>query len=174
MALPYGEKRHLCTKGSAVHDQRGHLRQRVVFLVSLCVLVTAVAHGRAADILASNKQPLSFGPGQTIIDLKKIVWEPLTGRAFPQERRSPPSAAIWPKAGVSCWSTCRPTTRFPIIVIPVKNSMSGSRELYLCRRRWDRDPAEWHHLHQSPARGPSRAALWEKGVCVLRPLYRAV
>src|SRR5262249_4066697 len=83
MALRYGEKRNICTKGSAVHDQRGHIRQRVVFLVSLCVLVTAVAHGRAADILASNKQPLAFGPGQTLIDLKKIVWEPLTGEGIP-------------------------------------------------------------------------------------------
>jgi quercetin dioxygenase-like cupin family protein len=83
MALRYGEKRNICTKGSAVHDQRGHIRQRVVFLVSLCVLLTAVAYGRAADILASNKQPLSFGPGQTIIDLKKIVWEPLKGEGIP-------------------------------------------------------------------------------------------
>ena len=83
MALHHRVRRNLCTKGSAVHDQRCHLRQGVVFLASLCVLLTAVTHGLAADILASNKQPLSFGPGQTIIDLKRIVWEPLKGEGIP-------------------------------------------------------------------------------------------
>jgi quercetin dioxygenase-like cupin family protein len=31
----------------------------------------------------SNTHPLSFGPGQTIIDLKKVVWEPLKGEGIP-------------------------------------------------------------------------------------------
>ena len=67
MALHHRVRRNLCTKGRAVHAQRCHLRQGVAFFFSLCVLLTAVTHGLAADILASNKQPLSFGPGQTII-----------------------------------------------------------------------------------------------------------
>jgi hypothetical protein len=83
MAQRSKAKRNLCTKGSAVHDQRCHRRHGVACFVSLCVLVTAVTHGLAADILPSNKQPLSFGPGQTIIDLKRIVWEPLKGEGIP-------------------------------------------------------------------------------------------
>ena len=85
-----------------MHDQHCPLRRGVAGFVSLWVLLTAVSYGLAADILASNKQPLSFGPGQTIIDLKRIVWEPLKGDGIPPGRRSPPSAAIWPKAGASC------------------------------------------------------------------------
>ena len=74
-----------------MHAQPSHRRQGVVCLVSLWMLLTAVSHGRAADILASNKQPLAFGPGQTIIDLKKIVWEPLKGEDSPRsEDRHPP------------------------------------------------------------------------------------
>ena len=74
-----------------MHDQHCPLRRGIVGLVSLWVLLTAVSHGLAADILASNKQPFSFGPGQTIIDLKRIVWEPLEGMAFPRgEDRHPP------------------------------------------------------------------------------------
>jgi hypothetical protein len=30
-----------------------------------------------------NKQPLSFGQGQTIIDLQEVVWEPLKGEGIP-------------------------------------------------------------------------------------------
>ena len=33
--------------------------------------------------MASNKQPLSFGKDQTLIDLNKVVWEPLTGEGIP-------------------------------------------------------------------------------------------
>ena len=51
--------------------------------LTLALLLTPCAPSSAADIVASNKRPLSFGPGQTIIDLKKIVWEPLTGEGIP-------------------------------------------------------------------------------------------
>ena len=37
----------------------------------------------AADMVGSNKQPFSFGPNQTIIDLKKVVWEPFKGEGVP-------------------------------------------------------------------------------------------
>ena len=57
-----------------------------VFL-ALVVMLTCFTQGRAADIFASNKHPLSFGPGQTLIDLKKIVWEPLTGEGIPPGAR---------------------------------------------------------------------------------------
>jgi quercetin dioxygenase-like cupin family protein len=39
--------------------------------------------GSAADKKGSNKQPLAFGTGQTIIDLSKVVWEPLKGEGIP-------------------------------------------------------------------------------------------
>jgi len=54
-------------------------------LVTICLVLvlTPCTPSNAADILASNKRPLSFGPGQTIIDLKNIVWEPLTGEGIP-------------------------------------------------------------------------------------------
>jgi quercetin dioxygenase-like cupin family protein len=35
-----------------------------------------------ADV-GSNKQPLSFGKDQTIIDLSRVVWEPLKGEGIP-------------------------------------------------------------------------------------------
>jgi quercetin dioxygenase-like cupin family protein len=66
-----------------MHDQSARMCRGVACFLSLCLLVTAVPPGLAADIPASNKQPLSFGPGQTIIDLKKIVWEPLKGEGIP-------------------------------------------------------------------------------------------
>jgi hypothetical protein len=70
-------------KGSSVHDQGCYIRQSGAFCISLFLLLAALTPGFAADIMASNKHPLSFGPGQTIIDLKKIVWEPLKGEGIP-------------------------------------------------------------------------------------------
>jgi quercetin dioxygenase-like cupin family protein len=52
-------------------------------LIVLFLILTSFANGRAADIIASNKQPLSFGKDQTLIDLNKVVWEPLTGEGIP-------------------------------------------------------------------------------------------
>ena len=52
------------------------------FLV-LFLALTSFTHGSAEDKMASNKQPLSFGKDQTIIDLNKVVWEPLTGEGIP-------------------------------------------------------------------------------------------
>ena len=37
----------------------------------------------AEDKVASNKQPISFGKGQTSIDLHKVVWELLKGGGIP-------------------------------------------------------------------------------------------
>jgi quercetin dioxygenase-like cupin family protein len=52
-------------------------------LVMLVLVLSSGTHGRAADQVASNKHPLSFGTGQTIIDLQKVVWEPLKGEGIP-------------------------------------------------------------------------------------------
>ena len=54
-----------------------------VFLVMFFLVLTSVTNGSAADKVASNKQPLSFGKGQTIIDLQYVVWEPLKGEGIP-------------------------------------------------------------------------------------------
>jgi uncharacterized RDD family membrane protein YckC len=77
-----------------VHAQRfhpyrdGRVWTRRLPLVSLALLVLLTPGIlRAADIIASNKRPLSFGPGQTLIDLKKIVWEPLKGEGIPPGAR---------------------------------------------------------------------------------------
>ena len=53
-----------------------------LFIV-LFLALTSFTHGSAEDNMASNKQPLSFGKDQTIIDLNKVVWEPLTGEGIP-------------------------------------------------------------------------------------------
>jgi hypothetical protein len=72
--------------GNLFNTQRGS-RTRVkslsVCLTVLVLLLTSVATGSAADKVASNKHPLSFGKGQTIIDLQKVVWEPLKGEGIP-------------------------------------------------------------------------------------------
>jgi quercetin dioxygenase-like cupin family protein len=54
-----------------------------VCLVVLALLLINVTNGSAADKAGSNKQPLSFGTGQTIIDLQRVVWEPLKGEGIP-------------------------------------------------------------------------------------------
>jgi len=53
-----------------------------VCLVMSVLVLTYVSNGSAADTVASNKHPLSFGTGQTIIDLQKVVWEPLKGEGI--------------------------------------------------------------------------------------------
>ena len=72
------------------NPQRGSLaspRRLTTVFFTLVALLMCCTHARAADILASNKHPLSFGPGQTLIDLKKIVWEPLKGEGIPPGAR---------------------------------------------------------------------------------------
>ena len=52
-------------------------------LIVLFLALFSFMHGNAEDKMGSNKQPLSFGKDQTIIDLNKVVWEPLTGEGIP-------------------------------------------------------------------------------------------
>ena len=62
-------------------------RSLAPIVLAFVLILTPFTQGLAADIIASNKHPLSFGPGQTIIDLKKIVWEPLKGEGIPPGAR---------------------------------------------------------------------------------------
>jgi len=59
------------------------LRNLATVFLTLVLLLLHCTNGIAAGKVASNKQPLSFGTGQTIIDLKKVVWEPLKGEGIP-------------------------------------------------------------------------------------------
>lgn len=52
-------------------------------LIVLFLSLISFTNGRAEDKMTSNKQPLSFGKDQTLIDLNKVVWEPLTGEGIP-------------------------------------------------------------------------------------------
>jgi quercetin dioxygenase-like cupin family protein len=56
---------------------------RSLIVVALAVAVTIANLAVAQDKSGSNKQPLAFGPDQTIIDLNKLVWEPLKAEGVP-------------------------------------------------------------------------------------------
>jgi quercetin dioxygenase-like cupin family protein len=69
-----------------VHSNRGTVKLTkalsalvVVLLLGLAGLNNTAMGGEAG----SNKQPLSFGKDQSIIDLNKVVWEPLKGEGIP-------------------------------------------------------------------------------------------
>jgi quercetin dioxygenase-like cupin family protein len=68
------------------HPHHGSSTQVTRLLACLAVLLlvlTSVTRGGAADKVSSNTHPLSFGPGQTIIDVRNVVWEPLKGEGIP-------------------------------------------------------------------------------------------
>jgi quercetin dioxygenase-like cupin family protein len=74
-----------------MHDHLGNMHQGSIiritsllaFLTALVLVLPSVTDGGAANKAGSNTHPLSFGPGQTIIDLQKVVWEPLKGEGIP-------------------------------------------------------------------------------------------
>jgi Dimethlysulfonioproprionate lyase len=68
-------------------------RSLTTVCLALILMLVPYTRGMAAAKAASNKQPLSFGPGQTLIDLKKVVWEPLKGEGIP------PGVQIAPLSG---------------------------------------------------------------------------
>jgi hypothetical protein len=68
---------------NADQDARTFLQGLRASLIVLFLVFTNVITGMAEDKVVSNKQPLSFGKEQTIIDLNKVVWEPLTGEGIP-------------------------------------------------------------------------------------------
>ena len=49
----------------------------------LALLLISLGVVRAQGTPGSNTQPLTFGPGQTIIDLNKLVWVPLKAEGVP-------------------------------------------------------------------------------------------
>jgi quercetin dioxygenase-like cupin family protein len=54
----------------------------VIFLTLGLFLLSGIP-GSADQKGPSNKGPLSFGKDQTIIDLNKVVWDPLSGEGIP-------------------------------------------------------------------------------------------
>jgi quercetin dioxygenase-like cupin family protein len=73
-------------QGNSFNPDRGVLtltKDLCTLLIVLFLLLTSFTNGRAEDKMASNKHPLSFGKDQTIIDLNKAVWEPLTSEGIP-------------------------------------------------------------------------------------------
>ena len=105
-------------------DQRCSILQGCTYFVSLLVLLMAVTPGLAADIIPSNKQPLSFGPGQTIIDLKKIVWEPLKGEGIPPGAKIATLRGDLAQGGAELVVYLPPNYTFP-------NHSHSSEELYV-------------------------------------------
>jgi quercetin dioxygenase-like cupin family protein len=74
---------HTCTR--AVPDRVWQkLWPRVMALVVLPLLLTAVNAPQAQEGPGSNTQPFSFGTDQTIIDLNKLTWGPLTAEGVPE------------------------------------------------------------------------------------------
>ena len=71
---------NLCTTHHSIRTREKTLSACLV--MCLLVLISCTT-GNAADKVASNKHPLSFGQGQTIIDLQNVVWEPLKGEGIP-------------------------------------------------------------------------------------------
>jgi len=58
-------------------------RPRVVVLVILLLFLTTVSVIWSQNGPGSNTQPFAFGTDQTIIDLNKLVWAPLTAEGVP-------------------------------------------------------------------------------------------
>lgn len=56
---------------------------RVTVFVLLLLLLTVVSAPWAQNSLGSNTQPFAFGPDQTIINLNKLAWSPLTAEGVP-------------------------------------------------------------------------------------------
>ena len=81
-------------------DVRTFLQSLLALLIMLFLVLSSFINGSAEDRVISNKQPLSFGKDQTIIDLNKVVWEPLTGEGIPPGPESQRCVAVWqPEAG---------------------------------------------------------------------------
>src|SRR5688500_12045775 len=59
------------------------IRPRVVVLVILLLFLTTVSAIWSQNAPGSNTQPFAFGADQTIIDLNKLVWAPLTAEGVP-------------------------------------------------------------------------------------------
>ena len=58
------------------------MRERAIGLLVALLLVMS-GSASAQDAPGSNKQPVAFGPDQTIVDLNKLVWEPFRPEGVP-------------------------------------------------------------------------------------------
>jgi quercetin dioxygenase-like cupin family protein len=73
-------------KSNPVHSNRGTVELTKGLSAMVVVLLLGLANLNNTAMggeVGSNKQPLSFGKDQTIIDLNKVVWEPLKGEGIP-------------------------------------------------------------------------------------------
>ena len=59
------------------------MRIRHLTIATLLLALTVANIAMAQNQAGSNKQPLVFGPDQSIIDLNKLVWEPLQAESVP-------------------------------------------------------------------------------------------
>lgn len=59
------------------------MKCKYLLFVTLIATTLFVFRNTSADESGSNKQPLSFGSDQTIVDLDKIIWEPLVVSRLP-------------------------------------------------------------------------------------------
>src|SRR5918995_1392850 len=66
------------------HAQPVFLPHALVSIAAILALLL-IPHSlvQAQGMPGSNTQPLAFGPGQTIIDLNKLVWVPLEAEGVP-------------------------------------------------------------------------------------------
>ena len=69
--------------GPTPHRIWRKIRPRVVVLVILLLFLTTVSAIWSQNGPGSNTQPFSFGVDQTIVDLNKLVWAPLTAEGVP-------------------------------------------------------------------------------------------
>lgn len=59
------------------------MQTRHLTVATLLLTLTIVSVAMAQNQAGSNKQPLTFGPDQIIIDLNKLIWEPLQAEGVP-------------------------------------------------------------------------------------------
>lgn len=59
------------------------MKLRTIFLLTMTLYFQSALCDTEKKQLGSNIHPLSFGDDQTIIDLKKVIWEPLKVSGLP-------------------------------------------------------------------------------------------
>ena len=109
-------------------------------LIVLFLVLTSFTNGNTEDRVGSNKQPLSFGNDQTIIDLNQVFWEPLQGKGIPPGPEIAILRGNLSAGGGEALVRFPANYTFPITVIPATSSISGSRatlpiSLQMARRR---------------------------------------
>lgn len=59
------------------------MRLRFLFLSAMILFIEPALSDIEKDKQGSSLRPLSFGDDQTIVDLKKVIWEPLKVNGLP-------------------------------------------------------------------------------------------